>query len=77
MNLQQRIHERINDLEERHPGMFDLAVTGFSVAPSKRGAGPGQSLYVSTADASGIGFELPLLPGDDVAALQKTFELVH
>lgn len=77
MNLQQRIHERINDLEARHPGMFDLTVIALNVAPSKRGAGPGQSLYVSTADATGMGFELPLLPGDDVAALQKTFELLH
>ena len=75
MNLQQRIHERINDLDARHPGQFDLTITGQAIAPSKRGAGPGRSVYVTTV--SGIGFELPLLPGDDFAALQKTFELVH
>lgn len=75
MNLQQRIHERINDLEERHPGQFDLTVSGFREGPSKRLTG--RSLYVSTVDASGIGFEIPLLPGDDVAALGMTFEVTH
>ena len=75
MNLQQRVHECINDLHSRHPDAFDLTVTGYKVGPSRKG--PGQSLYVSTADASGIGFELPLLRGDDPAALRQAFEAVH
>lgn len=73
MNLQQRIHERINDLEARHPGQFDLTVTGISEGPGKRH--PGRSLYVSTE--SSIGFELPLLQGDDVRAVAMAFEVAH
>ena len=73
MNMQQRIHERINCLKARHPGAFDLSVTGYQVGPARRT--DGLSLFVSTV--SGVGFELPILPGDDVKALTAAFELVH
>lgn len=77
MNLQQRVHERINSLNERHPGVFDLTVTGYSVKASRRGTGSTKSLYVFTADPKGIGFELELLPGDDPKSLFATFAAVQ
>ena len=66
MNLQQRIESAIDDFAAEHPE-WDTSITGYEIAPSKRGRGPGLSVYVSTAD--GMGFEIPLQDGDQVAPL--------
>ena len=64
MTLDERIQAAIADFSALHPD-WDVTIVERSVAPSRRGRGPGWSVYVLTAD--GVGFEVVLLAGDHVA----------
>jgi hypothetical protein len=66
MTLQERLDAQMAEFAELCPD-WDLTVVSRSVQLSRMGRGPGTSLYLLTAD--GMGFEEPLRPDDDVAAL--------
>jgi len=63
MNPIDRIKAQITGFNERHPD-FDTTIKRLTVAPCQRGREGGLSLYAHTVD--GIGFEEPLLPGEQI-----------
>jgi hypothetical protein len=71
-SLVDRLRAQIADAAQHMHG-WDLTVESFSVEVSNRGRGPGLSLIAMTRD--GVGFEEPILPGDDVPA--STGQAVH
>lgn len=64
--LLERLQAQMEEFGELCPD-WDLTVVSRSVQLSRRGCGPGTSLYLLTAD--GMTFEEPLRPDDDVVAL--------
>jgi hypothetical protein len=76
MTLLERVSEKIQDFQNRHPEFDGVGVvTRFVVEKSNRGDGPDISLYVHTE--SGIGFEVVLQPGDDVRGAMDLTQKVH
>ena len=56
-SIQARLLDELRDFDRRHPG-WDLTILKVWIAPSRRGAGPGQSVYAYVAD--GFAFEVPV-----------------